>query len=169
MQNAHNIASSFVPSRAIVTKRINTQVLDSRKHQAIHHKDGEHSPILFAAIVGELDTNDHSGCGSRAFIRSTREYLREQRVDIMAFDESRISRFAADKVINDLQFLHSFRVEVDGFFGGIWLCWFDNVTIEILFSHFQFIHCRTQTKADGKSALFTFVYASLNQTKRKHL
>ncbi|KAK8683968.1 hypothetical protein V6N13_040007 [Hibiscus sabdariffa] len=119
MHNARNIASSSGPSRAIVSKKINSLVLDPTKNQVVHRKDGEHPPIPYTTIAGELDINDHSGCGSRSFIRSTREYLRDQRADIMAFVEPRISRI--------------------------------------------------QTKADEKSTLLTFVYASPNQTKRKHL
>ncbi|KAK8644490.1 hypothetical protein V6N13_123796 [Hibiscus sabdariffa] len=37
MYNARNIASSSFPSRAIVTKKINTQVLDPPKHHVVHH------------------------------------------------------------------------------------------------------------------------------------
>ncbi|KAK8672606.1 hypothetical protein V6N13_110971 [Hibiscus sabdariffa] len=55
-------------------------------------------------------------------------------------------------------FCNFYKVEAIGFAGGIWLCWFDHIHIDILSCHFQYIHCRVVT--DQISCLATFVYAS---------
>ncbi|KAK8711191.1 hypothetical protein V6N13_146482 [Hibiscus sabdariffa] len=109
------------------------------------------------------------GCGHRNFLRFTRQYHRDHSPDIVGFVETRISNLAADKVIAALNFPFSYRVEANGFSGGIWLCWNENVQVDILFSHFQFIHCRIHCKSSLSSFLATFVYASPNSSKRKHL
>ncbi|KAK8633839.1 hypothetical protein V6N13_014674 [Hibiscus sabdariffa] len=67
------------------------------------------------------------GCGSRNFIRVTKQYVRDHRPDICVFVETHISHRQAELVINSLGFLNSHRVEAQGFSGGIWLCWFDHI------------------------------------------
>ncbi|KAK8582503.1 hypothetical protein V6N13_069280 [Hibiscus sabdariffa] len=109
------------------------------------------------------------GCGSRNFVRVTCQYLRDHSPDIIGFVETRISGSTADRVIDALNFPYSFRVEAVGFSGGIWLCWHDHIDVEILFSHFQFVHCRISCKFSHRSTLATFIYASPNVSKRKHL
>ncbi|KAK8688333.1 hypothetical protein V6N13_087102 [Hibiscus sabdariffa] len=61
------------------------------------------------------------------------------------------------------------ELKANEFSGGTWLCWTDHLHVEILFGHFQFIHCRIHCKSSHCSTLVTFVYASPNVTKRKHL
>ncbi|KAK8583139.1 hypothetical protein V6N13_021851 [Hibiscus sabdariffa] len=98
------------------------------------------------------------GCGNNPFLRVTRQYVRDHRLDICVFVEPQISRCRADRVIASLGFPNSYRVEAIGFVGGIWLCWFDHIHIDILSCHFQYIHCSVVT--DQISCLATFVYAS---------
>ncbi|KAE8661262.1 hypothetical protein F3Y22_tig00116925pilonHSYRG00037 [Hibiscus syriacus] len=109
------------------------------------------------------------GCGHRNFNRVARQYLRDHSPDVVGFIETLISSHAADKAIAQLKIPKSFRVEADGFSGGIWICWYDHIQIDVLFSHFQFVHCRIHCNSNNRSTLATFVYASLNPDKRRTL
>lgn len=71
-----------------------------------------------------------------------------------------ISRSQADKVIAKLGFTNSFRVEVVGFAGGIWLLWNDDVIIEPLEVHSQFIHIRVMINGNQHPFLCTKIYGS---------
>ncbi|KAK8617450.1 hypothetical protein V6N13_080366 [Hibiscus sabdariffa] len=109
------------------------------------------------------------GCAHPKFLPSARQYLRDVRPDLVVFVESRISGRKADAIIASLGFPHSHRVEASGFSGGIWLAWFDSVTVAVEFNHFQFIHCRVTMICDNSFVLATVVYGSPNATKRKAL
>ncbi|KAK8578234.1 hypothetical protein V6N13_047088 [Hibiscus sabdariffa] len=61
-------------------------LVERKKWISCNSLPGRHS---LASARSNMETMQ--GCGSRAFIRSTREYLCDQRVDIMAFVEPRIS------------------------------------------------------------------------------
>ncbi|XP_039055005.1 uncharacterized protein LOC120197598 [Hibiscus syriacus] len=108
------------------------------------------------------------GCGHWNFNRVARQYL-DHSPDIVGFVETRISSHAADKAIAQLKILNSFRVEADGFSEGIWICWYDHIQVDVLFSHFQFVHCWIHCKSNNRSVLATIVYASPNPTKRRAL
>ncbi|KAK8671094.1 hypothetical protein V6N13_037702 [Hibiscus sabdariffa] len=127
------------------------------------------SAVMFQPLAMNLKYfvwNDQ-GCGSRNFIRVTREYIRDHHPDICVFVETRLSCSRAAKVIASLGFSNSFRVEALGFTGGIWICWFDTIELEILSCHFQFVHCRISDGND--SILSTFVYASPHSRQRNDL
>ncbi|XP_039015149.1 uncharacterized protein LOC120145366 [Hibiscus syriacus] len=95
--------------------------------------------------------------------------MRDHSPDVVGFVKTRISKHVADRVIAQLKIPNSFRVEADGFSGGIWICWYDHIQIDVLFNHFQFVQCRIHCKSNNHSALATFVYASPNPAKRKTL
>ncbi|GMI78226.1 hypothetical protein HRI_001491900 [Hibiscus trionum] len=109
------------------------------------------------------------GCVHSRFLPAARQFLRDNRPDLIAFVEPRISGSTADCVISSLGFLNSHRVEADGFSGGIWLAWSDDISVDIISNHFQFIHCRVTTKVNSNSFLATIVYASPNATRRNAL
>ncbi|KAK8570774.1 hypothetical protein V6N13_103178 [Hibiscus sabdariffa] len=109
------------------------------------------------------------GCAHPKFLPSARQYLRDVRPDLVVFVEPRISGRKADAIIASLGFPHSHRVEASGFSGGIWLAWFNSVTVDVGFNHFQFVHCRVTMIRDNSSVLTTVVYGSPNATKRKAL
>ncbi|GMJ14254.1 hypothetical protein HRI_005094600 [Hibiscus trionum] len=81
--------------------------------------------------------------------------------------EPKISGSKADTVILKLGLPNSHRVEAKGFAGGIWVCWFDSIHIEVLSNHFQFIHCRILHRNSGSSFLLSVVYGSPNPMKRR--
>ncbi|KAK8626084.1 hypothetical protein V6N13_133736 [Hibiscus sabdariffa] len=109
------------------------------------------------------------GCGDPKFLNALRQYLRDNKPDVVGLVEPRVSGYKADSIISSLGFPHSHRIEAAGFSGGLWLCWLNTVSIDILVNHFQFIHFRINCVADGCSSLATLIYASLNATKRKIL
>ncbi|KAK8663563.1 hypothetical protein V6N13_083375 [Hibiscus sabdariffa] len=89
--------------------------------------------------------------------------------DLVVFVEPRISGCKADSVIAALGFPYSHRVEAIGFSGGIWLAWYDSVSVEVIVNHFQFIHCRVTAKLSGQSVYATAIYASPSPACRKLL
>ncbi|MBA0635734.1 hypothetical protein Godav_029981, partial [Gossypium davidsonii] len=48
--------------------------------------------------------------------------------------------FRDDGVINKLRYSNSCRIEANGFSGGIWVFWNDNINVKILGLHYQAIH-----------------------------
>ncbi|TYH73666.1 hypothetical protein ES332_D05G345200v1, partial [Gossypium tomentosum] len=47
----------------------------------------------------------------------------------------RISGIRDDEVISKMDFPNSFRIEANGFVGGIWFLWSDNILVDILELH----------------------------------
>ncbi|GMJ09696.1 hypothetical protein HRI_004638800 [Hibiscus trionum] len=109
------------------------------------------------------------GFGHWRFIPAANQFLRDYRPDIVVFVEPRVSGVRANAVIAALGFPNSHRVEAVGFAGGIWLAWWDTVSVEVLSNHFQYVHCRVNVKRSGASFLASAVYASPNSTQRKLL
>ncbi|KAE8695366.1 Detected protein of unknown function [Hibiscus syriacus] len=77
-----------------------------------------------APAVGLLETVTEEGVGSPTFICYFWEHCRENRPEIVALLETRISRNAVEKVIRIFGFQNYFRVEAFGFSGGIWLLFY---------------------------------------------
>ncbi|GMI86290.1 hypothetical protein HRI_002298300 [Hibiscus trionum] len=109
------------------------------------------------------------GCGHPKFVTVAKEYLRDVKPDIVVLSEPRISGCKADLVISRLGLPYPHRVEAKGFFGGIWIGWYDYVHVEVLVNHFQFIHCRVSLKNYGCCFLMTAVYDSPNSSKCRAL
>ncbi|KAK8508979.1 hypothetical protein V6N12_016823 [Hibiscus sabdariffa] len=80
--------------------------------------------------------------------------------------ETHISGACADKVIQRLRFYHSFRIEVHGFSGGIWIVWNDDVEVIVQHVSNQFIHGCFHLKGSSHWLALIIVYASLNVMKR---
>ncbi|KAI9111378.1 hypothetical protein K1719_017068 [Acacia pycnantha] len=105
------------------------------------------------------------GAASKGVAAVVRDMKRRYRVDVVAILEPRISGNQATKVIRSWGFGHSYRVEADGFSGGIWLLWeSDCLRVDIILKDEQFIHCRLGL--DRKELLFTAIYASPNEHRR---
>ncbi|GMJ03703.1 hypothetical protein HRI_004039500 [Hibiscus trionum] len=109
------------------------------------------------------------GCGDWRFLPAARQVLREHKPDLVVFVKPRVSGRKADSVIASLGFPNSHRVKAAGFSGGIWLAWYDSITVHVLLNHFQFVHFRITDKATSNSALATAIYASPSSTGRKQL
>ncbi|GMI89564.1 hypothetical protein HRI_002625700 [Hibiscus trionum] len=109
------------------------------------------------------------GCADTKFIQAAKQILRDNKPDIVVFVEPRISGRRVESVIAALGFPHSHRVEAAGFSGGIWVAWYDLVSVSIAITHFQFIYFRTTHKSSQSSLLATAIYASPSAAGRKLL
>ncbi|KAK8606514.1 hypothetical protein V6N13_030795 [Hibiscus sabdariffa] len=109
------------------------------------------------------------GCGDSRFLPAAKQFLRDNKPDVVVFVEPRINGKRADSVISLLGFLNSHRIEAAGFAGGIWVAWYDTVSISIDITHFQFIHFRIINKRDKSSLLATVVYASPSASGKRFL
>ncbi|KAE8689105.1 hypothetical protein F3Y22_tig00110943pilonHSYRG00004 [Hibiscus syriacus] len=97
--------------------------------------------------------------GSPNFRRYLWEHCWESRPEIFVLLETRISGVVADKVIRNLGFYNSFRVEVHGFSGGIWILWQEGLNVEIITISNQFIHGRCWSDNEERWLYFTVIYA----------
>ncbi|KAK8627907.1 hypothetical protein V6N13_135504 [Hibiscus sabdariffa] len=127
-------------------------------------------PIACREAVRQLRCwNNFRGYGDWCFLPAAKQLLRDYKLDLVVFVEPRISGRRADSIIASLRFPHSHRVEAAGFSGGIWLAWYDSVSVDIISNHFQFIHCHITEKASRNSVYATAVYASPSSSRRKLL
>jgi len=100
------------------------------------------------------------GAGSREFLNILREHLRMHRPSIIALFETRLSGPRAQQVCERIGFRNSFRVEAQGFQGGIWVLWnSDEFHVAVLDTHDQFVTVEINLH-DHPSWNLTFVYAS---------
>jgi len=100
------------------------------------------------------------GAGSREFLNILREHIHKHRPSIVALFETRISGTRAQQVCERIGFRNSFRVDAQGFQGGIWVLWnSDEIEIEVLNTHEQFV--TVEIKPHGHPSWnLTLVYAS---------
>ena len=100
------------------------------------------------------------GAGSREFFNSLKEYIRSHRPAIIALLETHISGRRADDVCNRIGLQGRYRVEAQGFMGGIWILWDTSVLqVNILVAHPQFITMDVH-RPGMLLWCFTAVYAS---------
>ncbi|KAJ8762937.1 hypothetical protein K2173_023066 [Erythroxylum novogranatense] len=109
------------------------------------------------------------GCGHPRFDKHIKEYYSEFHPDIVTLVETRISSHTANLVISKLNFSRSHKVEARGFAGGIWIVWNDNIELEVLQNHPQFIHCRVKKRPAAHWVFVSFVYGSPQKSIRKLL
>ncbi|KAE8660608.1 hypothetical protein F3Y22_tig00116951pilonHSYRG00499 [Hibiscus syriacus] len=72
--------------------------------------------------------------------KPVKQFVAAYRPSIVALVETRISGSRADKVVRELGFPNSFRVEARGFRGRIWLLWQSDIKVEIIHVSNQHIH-----------------------------
>ncbi|KAL4384703.1 hypothetical protein GQ457_15G026010 [Hibiscus cannabinus] len=111
------------------------------------------------------------GCGHPKILTTAKQYLCDYNSDFFGLVEPRISGTRVDSVVFvcSLGYPSSYRVEANGFSGGLWLCWRDIVIVKPLLHHFQFLHCEVLRKASGTRILVTLIYAIPSYTRRKSL
>ena len=111
-----------------------------------------HHPNIFVWNV--------QGAGSREVLHVLREHIRMHKPSIVALVETRISGAKAQDVCNRVGFRNWFRVEAQGFQGGIWVFWnSDETDLVVLNSHDQFV--TVEVKPQGLASwILTFNYAS---------
>ncbi|PKI75229.1 hypothetical protein CRG98_004380 [Punica granatum] len=72
-------------------------------------------------IPGNMRRDDH-GAGSGGFIRTTKEYIREEQPDVMILVDLRINRTKANRVCRKFAEFSCERIEAQGFSGVIYAC-----------------------------------------------
>ncbi|KAL4281612.1 hypothetical protein GQ457_03G016410 [Hibiscus cannabinus] len=107
--------------------------------------------------------------GRPTFWKHFNAFRREYAPKVVGLFEPCISGRQANRVVAKLDFSHSFRVEAQGFSGGIWLLWDLDVDLEILHLSNQFVNGRVRWKFGMSWIHFTIVYASPSSTRRRAL
>lgn len=97
--------------------------------------------------------------GCPIFLRHCKELTRLYGISLLGILEPRVSGSKAQNVISKLGFSNQFVIEANGFAGGIWLLWKDDVcSVSIFDSSEFFIHTRVTVLALNKTFFFTVVY-----------
>ncbi|KAL4297736.1 hypothetical protein GQ457_12G008990 [Hibiscus cannabinus] len=119
---------------------------------ALKNGPGDHlnnmvSDLNKAAFDEELwrdqsrDIDDtEEGALDPGFNRSFKLLVRRQKPDIVVIMEPRISGREADRFIHRSGFEFSYRVEANGFSGGIWVLWRGTINVQVLAVSNQCIH-----------------------------
>ncbi|KAL8171080.1 LOW QUALITY PROTEIN: hypothetical protein V2J09_022884 [Rumex salicifolius] len=96
------------------------------------------------------------GADKGGFIRTIKYISGHYRVDLLALMETKISGSQATETLK-ARFPNSKRVEAQGFKGGLWLLWDDNVVdIQVITKADYFI--RARARKGNLLAKFCFVY-----------
>jgi len=112
---------------------------------------------------------DVQGAGSASFLNTLKELIRKYDPKIMALVETKISGRQAEDVYAKIGFEGHYRVEAQGFSGGIWIFWrSQSVQVQILNSDTQFVSMAV-TVDNLPTWIFTAVYASLHEAARHSL
>ncbi|KAG8498856.1 hypothetical protein CXB51_005701 [Gossypium anomalum] len=109
-----------------------------------------------------MSKNKDNGCASDKFPHIFREYNQKFSPDIISLLETRVSGAKVDNIIARLGFPHSHCVEAISFSVGIWVCWKNTISVEIIFNHPQFILARVGFPSPSMSVFISFVYVDFN-------
>ncbi|KAL4312070.1 hypothetical protein GQ457_01G013210 [Hibiscus cannabinus] len=113
--------------------------------------------------------DDMQGALTPDFTNAFKLNVKDKKPDMVAWFELRISGRQAERVIQFSGFEWSFRVEANGFLGGIWVLWRDTVRFDILVVSNQFVHGFCVPRNGEKGFFVTFIYASPEMGKRRLL
>ena len=152
---------ALTPPQALVNLRLTSYRLD-RCRPACHLLHPVGMLINWIRIMTHLRlfTWNVCGAGSRGFLSSMFEYLRMYKPPILALFETRISGSRADEVCRKLGFSGCFRVEAQGFAGGIWILWdAAEVQLNLITSHPQYVTMEVRQRG-AHPWFFTAIYAS---------
>jgi len=97
------------------------------------------------------------------------EHIRLDEPHIVALLDTHISGSRVNEVCNRLNFRGMFRVEAQGFQGGIWLLWDENeVNLSLIKARQQFVTIEV-TRRGSSPRIFTAIYASPELQMRETL
>ncbi|KAK8694847.1 hypothetical protein V6N13_072391 [Hibiscus sabdariffa] len=150
----------MIPASNIPTESVTTPTLGDPLDMSIDPR-GQPDPTTFQGLIPTSPVDSVAGV--------PKQFLRDNRPDVVVFVEPRICGKRADSVISALSFPYSYRVEAAGFARGIWVAWYDTVDVTVAITHFQFIHFSIFNKCDKISLYATAVYASPSSSGRKFL
>lgn len=110
------------------------------------------------------------GAGAWSFPHLIKDLKSNYRFQVLVILEPRVSGQRADKIIEKLDYGSSYRIEANGFSGGIWLLWDQSyVKIDIISATNQLLHSKLTMLDKGDSSLFTCVYGSFTPSIRQSL
>lgn len=96
-----------------------------------------------------------------------KKHIRLHQPTILALVETHIASSRAQNVYNIIGFRGCFRVEAQGFQGGIWVLWrLEDIEVNIIRHHGQYGTMEVK-KRRRTSWLLTVVYASLHNNLRE--
>ncbi|XP_019184814.1 PREDICTED: uncharacterized protein LOC109179775 [Ipomoea nil] len=108
------------------------------------------------------------GAASASFRRILKHLLHLHKPSLICLFEPKVSGVQANDICSSFAFDEWIRVESVGYSGGIWLFWNNTLSVEILYTHPQFISF--QVTENGSSPwLMSAVYGSPNPALRKRL
>lgn len=101
------------------------------------------------------------GAGPCYFSRLVRDLKYKYSIHVLIIVEPRVSGQRVESIIAKLRFQNNFRVEAEGFSGGIWVLWEgDIVNVDIISTSNQFIHYGVSFKDGSESFFLTCLYGS---------
>lgn len=106
------------------------------------------------------------GAVSASFRRTLKSFIQRYHPDVIVLVEPRISGVTADRVIKQIGYPNSHRIEASGFSGDLWLLWKDPLVVSPLVNHKQFVHVEILNTDLNRACLFTGVYGSPNPIMR---
>ena len=97
------------------------------------------------------------------------ELLRRYDPPILALLETKVSGHSAETICRKLKYNGTYRIDAQGFLGGIWLFWKTSI-VDLQLVHFdtQYVIMEVNQGSTGSWAL-TVIYASPNKTLRQSL
>lgn len=127
--------------------------------------------VLFSTIVF-MNLNmicwNCRGAASRHFHRICKDLFREYKVDVLVILEPRCSGEKAEKIVERMGFNSSWRMEAEGYSGGIWILW--NLGSFRVFDIEEMKQCVTIRIVMGNHEFFlSCVYGSPNMKRREEL
>ncbi|XP_019173843.1 PREDICTED: uncharacterized protein LOC109169419 [Ipomoea nil] len=108
------------------------------------------------------------GAASKDFCRTLKHFVRIHNPSIVCLLEPKVSGAHANSICASFGFPEWIRVEAIGFSGGIWVLWKNNVTLDIIQTHPQFLAVQVNEVGLEPWAL-SFVYGSPNLQLRRKL
>ena len=108
------------------------------------------------------------GANDNNFRRTMRCFIKQYKPNVLVILETRISGIKADRVIKNMGFGRSHQIEAEGFSGGIWIMWTEEVAVLIRQNNLQFVHIEVSSP-NRNQFMFTVVYGSPNFKERQTL
>ncbi|XP_039020825.1 uncharacterized protein LOC120152733 [Hibiscus syriacus] len=121
------------------------------------------------ARVEEHSPAGAPGVASPSYLRHFKKFVADFNPSVVGLLETRVSGCKTDTVVKKMGYPNSFRIEVHGFSGGIWLLSQNNVQVMLHSVSNQFVHFQVQSESLPSSIFVTVVYAGPHISIRRNL
>lgn len=106
------------------------------------------------------------GAAGKDLWHAVKELKIRHKIKIVVLVETRCSGDSAQRAIKGMGFKFQIIEEARGMSGGIWMLWNEEaISLTVLESHRQFIHCRVRGLGQ-RAWLFTAIYGSPRERER---